>query len=297
MWEWHDDEFVLDEVTNLDVPQSLWNDLGPNEENLSCVFDEITPVKACGDVDYPNTKDGEMSNSKKEAADNTKDKEKCKSNSSQVKRRRMLQFDSESIPIPYCNEDMPSTFLKEKDGEDTLEEGFSNMSQWVSGEDTSSSGYEGLDQSSEGWLANCFTDAEIQLSFNDLDTAGAPEVQNAGLSNNFPEHETRKVQKCRPRPRKNVVLKGKKSYLQTPVKGTSSVAYPFTFIKPCGAHGDVTLRDINQRICTPPKPKPKEEEPAVIYPTSAFSGKPVVGQTKIHTEGGKGCITIMRTKG
>lgn len=44
-------------IVQLDVPQSLWNDLGPNEENLSCVFDEITPVKACGDVDYLNTND------------------------------------------------------------------------------------------------------------------------------------------------------------------------------------------------------------------------------------------------
>lgn len=57
---------------------------------------------------------GEMSNSKKEAADNTKDKDKCKSNSSQVKRRRMLQFDSVAIPIPYSDEDMPPTTLKEK---------------------------------------------------------------------------------------------------------------------------------------------------------------------------------------
>ncbi|KAL8102452.1 hypothetical protein AgCh_027081 [Apium graveolens] len=46
-------------------------------------------------------------------------------------------------------------------GEDTLDEAFSNISQWVSGEDTSSSGYEGLNQLSEGWLANCLTDAEV----------------------------------------------------------------------------------------------------------------------------------------
>lgn len=90
---------------------------------------------------------------------------------------------------------------------------------------------------------------------------------------------------------------GKKSYMQSPTKVASSVVYPFAFIKPCGVHGDVTLRDINQRICTPPKPKQSKEDPSAAYPTSAFSGKPVVGKTKIHTEGGKGCITIMRTKG
>lgn len=91
---------------------------------------------------------------------------------------------------------------------------------------------------------------------------------------------------------------GRESYIRTPAKLASSVAYPFAFIKPCGIHGDVTLKDINQRIRTPPPSKSKQnEDPAASYPTSAFSGKPVVGKTKIHTEGGKGSITIMRTKG
>lgn len=84
--------------------------------------------------------------------------------------------------------------------------------------------------------------------------------------------------------------------MQTPTKASSSVVYPFAFIKPCGVNGDMTLKDINQRICTPPMSKQKEDLSS-IYPTSAFSGKPVVGQMKIHTEGGKGCITILRTKG
>jgi hypothetical protein len=57
------------------------------------------------------------------------------------------------------------------------------------------------------------------------------------------------------------------------------------------------LNEINQRICTPPsKAKLRDEEP-IIYPMSAFSGKPVVGKTKIRIKGGKGSITIMRTKG
>lgn len=75
----------------------------------------------------------------------------------------------------------------------------------------------------------------------------------------------------------------------------SSIVYPFAFIKPCGVLGDTTLKDINRRIHNPPKPKPEED--ATAYPTSAFSGKPVVGKTKIQTEGGKGSITIMRTRG
>lgn len=77
------------------------------------------------------------------------------------------------------------------------------------------------------------------------------------------------------------------------------MVYPFAIVKPCAVHGDVTLKDINQRIRTPPPSRSKQnnEDQGPPYPTSAFSGKPVVGKTKIHTEGGKGSITIMRTKG
>lgn len=80
---------------------------------------------------------------------------------------------------------------------------------------------------------------------------------------------------------------------------TSSVVLPFSFVKPCDVQGAVTLKDINQKILTPPPSKSKKnyEDPAILYPTSAFSGKPIVGKTKIRTEGGKGSITIMRTMG
>lgn len=91
------------------------------------------------------------------------------------------------------------------------------------------------------------------------------------------------------------LLLGRKSLVQSPTKLTTSVVYPFALIKPCGAQGDVTLKDINRRIKAPP-PKPKNEKnDDQNYPTSAFSGKPVVAKTKIRTEGGS--ITIMRTKG
>ncbi|KAL6011278.1 hypothetical protein ACLOJK_001723 [Asimina triloba] len=88
--------------------------------------------------------------------------------------------------------------------------------------------------------------------------------------------------------------------MQTPTKLAAPVAYPFALVKPCGVQGDVTLKDINQRIRTPPTSRSKhvkDEEALPSYPKSAFSGKPVVVKTKIFTEGGKGSITITRTKG
>ncbi|KAL5133515.1 Protein XRI1 [Glycine soja] len=92
---------------------------------------------------------------------------------------------------------------------------------------------------------------------------------------------------------------GRKSFIHMPTKLASSVAYPFAFIKPSGAHGDVTLKEINQRIQTPSPSKSNQsiDDDPSAYPKSAFSGKPVVGKTKIRTEGGKGSITITRTKG
>ncbi|KAL2545699.1 Protein XRI1 [Forsythia ovata] len=112
-----------------------------------------------------------------------------------------------------------------------------------------------------------------------------------------PEYEANAVQKLPVRPNKNIVFKGRKSYMQSPSKLASSVVYPFAFIKPCGMHGDVTLKDINQRIHNPSESDENSEDLAVSYPTSAISGKPVVGKTKIRTEGGRGSITITRTKG
>lgn len=94
---------------------------------------------------------------------------------------------------------------------------------------------------------------------------------------------------------------GRKLYFRTPTKMTSSIIYPFALIKPCEVRGDVTLKDINRRLqaplLSPASGHQVDEASGHRYPTSAFSGKPVVVKTKINTEGGKGSITIMRTKG
>ncbi|PSS14089.1 hypothetical protein CEY00_Acc14708 [Actinidia chinensis var. chinensis] len=292
MWDWHREDYCLQKETNHDISQSLWEGLIQDGEDLSYTFDVTTPVKACGDLAY-HVADVKMN----------KELQHCRETSLQVKRPRMLQFDNEVLESPFCNEEISSVFLKSKEREDSLEEALSDMSQWVSGfaEDTSASGYEGLDQSSEGWLADCFNDAEMHCSSEEFNLSGTSDAQidNSEFSNTIPAYEATVAQQRPTQTHRNVVFKGRKSYIRTPTNLASSVAYPFAFIKPCGVHGDVTLKDINQRIRTPPPPKPKQckEDPPISYPTSAFSGKPVVGKTKIHTEGGKGSITIMRTKG
>lgn len=94
------------------------------------------------------------------------------------------------------------------------------------------------------------------------------------------------------------LLSGKKTVIKAPKKLNSSVAYPFTMIKPFGVQEGVTLDDINAKIHAPPVIKKKLQHVGnFAYPISQFSGKPVVGKKKICTEGGKGSITILRTKG
>ncbi|XP_034902003.1 protein XRI1 isoform X2 [Populus alba] len=288
-WGWQRDERCLQKHFNGDISQCLWDEVTPNGEDLSYMLDETTPFKACGDLAYHVDHDANMN----------KEHEEWRGAHLQLKRRR-LQFDTQLEDSPFCDEEITPVFLKSNETKESLEEVFPQASRWDSAyQDISASSYNGLDQSSERWIADCFNDSEIHFSPNDMNLPGASDIQIdiSDFCNDPPEFEANVVQKCVTRTPRNVVFKGMKSFIQTPTKLAISVAYPFAFIKPCGVHGDVTLNEINRRIRTPPsKAKLRDEEP-VVYPMSAFSGNPVVGKTKIRTEGGKGNITIMRTKG
>ena len=39
-------------LSRADISQSLWEGVSQNEDDLSYMFDETTPVKACGDLAY-----------------------------------------------------------------------------------------------------------------------------------------------------------------------------------------------------------------------------------------------------
>ncbi|XP_022758676.1 protein XRI1-like isoform X2 [Durio zibethinus] len=292
-WNWHEENYGLQKNNNFDASQGAWTQVTLNEEDLSYIFDETTPVKECGDLSFHVTLNDNIS----------KESEDKRETSSQVKRRRMLQFDTHAVDSSLVCDEMPSAFLKSRERDNSIEEVLPDASQWVAGfsENASASWYEGLDHSCEGWLAEYFNDTEMLLSSDDMNLIGAVDVQNdiSELCNAQPESGADAVQKQVTQTPRNIVFKGRKSFIRTPPKQASSVAYPFAFIKPCGFHGDVTLKDINQRIRTPPPSKSKQsnEDLGDAFPTSAFSGKPVVGKTKIRTEGGKGSITIMRTKG
>ncbi|OIW20825.1 hypothetical protein TanjilG_23985 [Lupinus angustifolius] len=286
-WDWHSEDFCLQNTSDFDNPQQLWN--------------ETTPVKDCGELAY-NVNRSESRQAQKEP-------DGCRETSSQAKRRRMLQFKSQDVGHSNSNEQMSLECPKLNGKEDDTEDVIPEVSQWLSGASANAlastsasvSSYEDLDfESAEGWLADCLKGVEMQLRPDDVNFSGADDVHvgHAELCDLPPALEQNVVRQRLTRTPKNIVFKGRKSFIRTPTKLASAVAYPFAFIKPSGVHGDVTLKEINQRILTPPPSKPKQgiEDPSA-YPRSPITGKPVVGKTKIRTEGGKGSITIMRTKG
>ncbi|OIW01283.1 hypothetical protein TanjilG_10444 [Lupinus angustifolius] len=301
-WDWHKEDFGFENTSDFDIPQQFWNEVAENSEDHSYMFDDVkTPVKDCRDSVY-NVNSSESYQLQKEP-------EECRENSSQAKRRRMLQFDTKDVDHSISNEQMPLECFKLNRKEDANDDVVPEVSQWLSGASgnasasasASASSYEDLGlESTNAWLADCFKDFEMQLCPDDLNFSGADDVHIdlAGLCDLPPAFEQNVVQQRVTRTPKNIIFKGRKSFVRTPTKLASIVAYPFAFIKPSGVHGDVTLKEINQRILSPPPSKSKQSiEDSSAYPKSAFSGKPVVGKTRIRTEGGKGSITIMRTKG
>ncbi|XP_009151671.1 protein XRI1 isoform X1 [Brassica rapa] len=294
-WNW--------QVQNYDhQPQSHFSDVTMtevtlNQEDHSYMFDDhSTPVKACAELGYHVTTD-----------ETTKKLEVQSETRSAVKRRRMLLFDEQPMETSLFSSESFSSILKSSAREETFDELLPEGSQLIEGfsadASASSLDLEGLDLYAEEWYADCLNDAETPILPDDLsfvESFGSPDVQVdiSEYLNVPPEPEAREVRRPMTRSSPNVIFKaGRKSFARPVPRLPSSIIYPFAFIKPCGVHGDMTLKDINQKIRTPAaKPKEDKLEPPVIQ-TSAFSGKPVVGKTKIRTEGGKGSITIMRTRG
>ncbi|CAH8359491.1 unnamed protein product [Eruca vesicaria subsp. sativa] len=252
-----------------------------NQEDHSYMFDdddddESTPVKACSESGYHVTLTTDETIKKLKVQRETR---------YAVKRRRMLQFKDQPLETTLFSSESFSSILRSSAREETFDELI---------EDASASSFNGLDL-----YADYINDAETPTLPDDLSfESNDVHVDISEYLNLPPETETKEVRRPVTRSSPNVIFKAGRKYSARPVpKLASSIIYPFAFIKPSGVHGDMTLKDINQIIQTPPaKPKENKAEPPVLQ-TSAFSGKPVVGKTKIHTEGGKGSITIMRTRG
>ncbi|KAK8541586.1 hypothetical protein V6N13_137811 [Hibiscus sabdariffa] len=238
-WNRHGENYGVQKNSDSDASRGEWAQVTLNEEDLSYMFDETTPVKDCGDL-YHFTRNDYIS---KEAEGER-----------EVKRRRKLQFDTHDLESSLLCEEMP----------------LPDASQWVAGfsEDASASSFEGLDQLCEGWL-EYFNDADMLLGSDDLNLS-APSDFHIDISDLY-DARPEAVQNQPTQTSQNVVFKGRKSgFICPPSKLPSSIAYPFAFIKPCSLRGDVTLKDINRRIQAPPSKATLSNEDA--FPTSASLG-------------------------
>ncbi|KAG8078880.1 hypothetical protein GUJ93_ZPchr0007g4393 [Zizania palustris] len=275
LWGWQSQEYDLQKDLLADSSSCLWSESNQNTDDAWSMFDEQTPIKHCTDIDFQFCDLGDII---------VKDFDEGKE-TLQAKRRRMLQFCSDNVEMD-CG--MVADGLSESL---QVNLGFSG--------DQCLLNCDGTEELAEEWLADCSQDSEPRCPPEEISSPTAA-IEEANLS----VHEN-----CLSREQDNIVQKNTVQVRSTPLKAgrniirprkvKTSVVYPFELIKPCGFHGDITLHDINRRIHAPPpyKIKHKMDEEQVPYQTSAISGKPVVLKTKIHTEGGKGSITITRTRG
>ncbi|CAK8578270.1 unnamed protein product [Lathyrus sativus] len=86
------------------------------------------------------------------------------------------------------------------------------------------------------------------------------------------------------------------------IRSSTRVVYPFALVKPGGEEDEVTLKDINERMLMAPTRPVRHPvgdfacRPCVSATGPGLSGKAVVALTRIHTQGRRGTITIIRTK-
>ncbi|KAL9235652.1 hypothetical protein vseg_010394 [Gypsophila vaccaria] len=243
----------------------------PNIDDISFMFEETTPIKSSGALDHHFDDFEIFSKTPQE------DKEHCPPS----KRRRVLDFNSD-------NEEISSSILTSKEKIDAPGIDLIELDAYL--QDFCPPAFENF-VPSETWITECLnTDMTICSDEGTASVSSNGQFGVQELSTVTPDSASSTLHRPVTSSR-NVVFKGRKTYMRAPPKAPSVITYPFEFIKPSSIRGDITLQDINQRLHTPPPSKPKEE-----FPTSAFSGKPVVGKTKIPTRG-NGSITIMRTKG
>jgi hypothetical protein len=282
MWGWQCQEYDLQKDLLADPSSSLWGEGNNIAGDDWSMLEDQTPIKHCADYEFQFCDIGEII---------VKDFEEGKE-TLQAKRRRMLQFCPESVEMDY-----PMT-------EDGLSESLQvNMEiSTVFPAEKCLLNSDGTDELPEEWLVDCSQDREPCCPPDEMSSpapaAAAMEstdisVLQASFSCKQSIVVHNNTAQGRPTP-----LKAGKSIIRAK-KQRTSVAFPFELIKPCSFHGAVTLNDINKKIHAPPpyKIKHKSDEGPSSHEASAISGKPVVHKTKIHTEGGKGSITITRTLG
>ncbi|TVU36034.1 hypothetical protein EJB05_17944 [Eragrostis curvula] len=279
MWGWQGQEYDMQKDLVTDPSISLWGDGNNIAGNDWSMFEDQTPIKHCADYEFHFCDIGDII---------VKDFEEGKE-TLQAKRRRMLQFCPENVQMdcPMAEDGLSGSLQVNLD--------FSS--------DKCLLNTDGTDELPEEWLLDIPQDSEPHCPPEELNSpaaAAAVAMESTDISvvqTSFSCEQAIVVHNS-PAQGRPTPLKAGRSIIRAK-KQRTAVAFPFELIKPCSFHGAVTLNDINKKIHAPPpyKIKHKNDEEPNSHEASAISGKPVVHKTKIHTEGGKGSITITRTLG
>uniref|UniRef100_A0A0E0QR73 Protein XRI1 n=1 Tax=Oryza rufipogon TaxID=4529 RepID=A0A0E0QR73_ORYRU len=270
LWDWQAAEHCESNAASHDVSRFMWDCLNQDDDDLLGLLGNQTPLRDCRgffDIDDFTCKE-------------TLDLEESR----ESKRRRILEYPSESNQSEDGNREISSTL------------GTSELTEILASDTIDSLSTGAFYQSSHSHSKNCSDENQMHFRHDQMhssqesvtytnDQSGiSGTTENDSVTESLVMQETRKLSTLK-------VSKGA-SLVKAKQNLTTTIAYPFTLIKPSWEEGDViTLKDINQRIRAPPKKAPE------TLGTSAFSGKPVVGKTRIRTDGGRGSITILRTKG
>ncbi|CAL5032636.1 unnamed protein product [Urochloa decumbens] len=287
LWDWQAGEHCeQSDASHAEATKFVWDCLNQDDDELLGLLGNQTPLRDCRDffADIPDI-------SCKETLDPEESRE--------AKRRRVLEYPSESSQSEVGTHETGSPFVASEATEISLlctdeQQNLNCDMQYSSNNiDTINS----LSNEAPYWqednthFEHCSygtppvpcTQESVAYADDQAGISGSSEI--APVTESLIMQETRKLSTLK------VSKGGSSSLVKAKQNVTTTIAYPFTLIKPSWKEGDVTLQDINQKIRAPPK-KPPE-----ILGTSAFSGKPVIGKTRIRTDGGKGSITILRTKG
>ncbi|GJN37122.1 hypothetical protein PR202_gb26047 [Eleusine coracana subsp. coracana] len=248
---------VLRMIVAADATKFVWDCLNQDDDELLGLLGNQTPLRDCRDF----FADIGVDITCKETLDPEESRES--------KRRRTLEYPSESSQSEVATHETASALVTSEVTDISL----------LCTDEPQSLSYDMQHNSNDSGMqpGECYTYIDDQTG-----VSGTSEI--VPVTESLIMQETMKLSTLK-------VSKGGRSLSKTKHDITTSIAYPFTLIKPSWEETDVTLNDINQRIRAPPK-KPPE-----ILGTSSFSGKPVIGKTRIRTDGGKGSITIVRTKG
>ncbi|XP_024544709.1 protein XRI1 isoform X1 [Selaginella moellendorffii] len=268
---WHDDSFKLDADSPLAISRSLWDELSQSEADSRTLF-ASTPA---ADITEPFL----SSLSHPGGSQNHCDEQ----DSPRQKRRRMLFFSG----------------LQPQEGSSIQDYEISERAQENPSWCQEDSLEDNLEQPSDCWMETCFNDSDE----HNMEVVPCKKIQ-VPLCHTASEIPSNLQDNSNRGPETPISGRGRKKHrVQGRQKLTSPVAYPFALLKPCGATGDITLSDLNERIQTPrAKPIVRRLSGELGDSESSqslgagLSGKSVVALTKIHTEG-NGSITIMRTKG